>query len=208
MSTFVQMQTNIANYLNRTDLTSEIKLAINRAIRTYSKTRFWFDEAVGTFVTVNGTQSYGSGTIPALIRNIDYVRLTVASTYYQLIERDINYIISANVNNNTSQPTDYAWYAESIYLYPTPGQVYTVTVYYHKTYATMTADADTNSWTENPEAEEVIEKASLSWLYENVVLDPDRAAQYKEAAKFAYRNLVSMNEQLTGMNGAIRATSW
>lgn len=192
----------------RTDINTQVQLAINRAIRKYAKTPFWFDERVGTFVTVNGTQSYGSGTIPDYIRNIDYVRLTVSAVYYQLIQRDINYILSANVNNNVSQPVDWAWYAQSIYFYPTPSQVYTVTVYYHTTYTDLVSNSDTNDWTTNPEAQELIENESLYWLYKKVVLDPEKAEEYRLAALTSYKDLVTLNAQLTGMDGAVRATSY
>lgn len=209
MSTFLDMQNNIANYLMRSDLTQEIQLAINRAIRIASRNRYWFDESVGAFNTVAGTQSYSTvENLPENIRNVDYVRLTVSSTYYELIQRDINYIITANVNDNESQPTDWAFFEQKIWLYPTPNLVYPVTIYFHKAYPDLVNANDENDFTTNPEAEEYIENYALYWLYKKVILDREKAEEYRVLSNESMKILQSITAQLTGMNGAVMATGW
>lgn len=209
MSTFLQMQNIIQDgYLLRTDLNTYVQTAINRAIAKYSKNTFWFIDSTGTFATVNGTQSYGAGIIPAYIRNIQYLRITVNNVYYRLFPCDINVILEANVNNNAGQPTEWAWFNQSIYLYPTPQAAYTITVYYTKTYAPLVNTTDTNDFTTNPEAEELIENEALYWLYKKVILDKDKAEEYRVAAQGSLKVLQGITAGLTGMQGAIQGTRW
>ncbi len=208
MSTFLQMQNNIENYILRTDINSSVQLAINRAIAKYSKQRWWFDETTGTFSTAQGTWAYDSALIPDDIRQIDYHRITVNNVYYNVIQRDIQFIIDANVNNNQGQPTDWAWYEQKIYYYPVPQATYPITLYYQKVYAPLVAPTDTNDFTEILEAEDLIEQESLRWLYSNVILDDAQAVKYREGAREAWKVLNQINESMTGINGKIAPTEW
>ena len=203
------MQNNIEAYLLRTDINTMVQLAINRAIKKYSKARFWFDETEFTFSTVVGQWTYSSTDgVPTDIRQIDYTRITVNNVYYRVIERDIQYIIDANVNNNQGQPIDYAWYEEKIWFYPVPQQIYPITLYYQKEYATLVFPTDTNDFTTIPEAEELIECEALRWLYEKVILDQEKANTYRAAGREALKVLNEINESKTGINGYIKPTYW
>lgn len=209
MSTFLDMQNNIEGYLLRYDINSQVQLAINRAIKKYSKARFWFDETQQTFFTVQGQWTYATADgVPADIRQIDYLRITVNNVYYEVNERDIQYILDANVNNNQGQPIDYAQYEEKIWFYPIPQQIYPITVYYQKEYATLVFPTDNNDFTNIPEAEELIECEALRWLYAKVILDKDMAADYKQQAKDALKVLNEITESKTGINGYIKPTFW
>ena len=209
MSTFLQVQNNIESFLLRTDINNMVQLAINRAVTKYSKQRWWFDETVQTFTTVQGQWTYGvADGVPADIRQIDYMRITVSSVYYKIIERDIQFIIQANVNNNQGQMTDYAWYNELIYFYPVPQNPYPIDLYYQKVYPYMVFPSDTNDFVTIPEAEELIENEALRWLYKKVILDADKAQEYKDAAFESWRVLNQINESMTGIDGEIKATNW
>ncbi len=210
MSTFLQMQNNIQSYLLRTDINTQVQLAINRAIKKYSKSRFWFDETQQNFFTVQGQWFYAAsaGEIPDDIRQIDYLRIQVNNVYYNMIQRDIQFIINANVNSNQGQPVDYAWYENSIAFYPIPQSAYTMTVFYQKQYDTLVYPTDHNDFTDIPEAEELIECEALYWLYLKVILDTEQANNYKQAAKDALRVLNEITESMTGNNGKINATYW
>lgn len=210
MSTFLQMQNNIEGYLLRSDINTMVQLAINRAVKKYSKSRFWFDETFQDFFTVQGQWSYSQAAleIPIDIRQIDYMRITVNSVFDEVYQRDIQYIIDANVNSNQGQPIDYAWYDQSIFFYPIPQQSYPIRLFYQKTYAPLQFPTDTNDFTIFPEAEELIECEALRWLYEKVILDEEKAMTYRAAAKEALRVLNEVNESMTGINGSIKPTYW
>jgi hypothetical protein len=206
-STFVQMQNNIADYLNRTDLTSQIKTAINRAIEFYWKERLWFNETTNTLSTIANQQAYGTADgLPSTIEEIDDVKITLAaSNIPSLRKRSMDYILSHNIGNYTNQPTDYAWYQSKLYLYPTPNAVWTLTIYHQKSYTALSADADTNDFTQK--AEDLIEARAQWWLYKNILKDKNLADVAKEdeiealmAHRLKTKNLLGTNQ--------IKATSF
>lgn len=208
MATFLEMQQSIEGQLNRTDLTDYVKRAINRSIAKYSKQRWWFDETEATFSTVQGLWSYDDTFIPDNIRQIDYHRITVNNVYYNVIERDIQFIVDANVNNNQGQPTDYAWYEKKIFYYPIPQDAYPITLYYQKIFAPLVNPTDTNDFTEIEEAQDLIEAEAMRWMYARVIIDVVLAAQFKVEAKDAWQALNEINESMTGINGYITPTDW
>lgn len=208
MANFLDMQNAIEDYILRTDINDQVKSAINRAIARHSKGRYWFIETQATFNTTQGDWFYTTPVIPEDIRQIQYLRITVGGVYYDVMQRDIDFIISANVNNNQGQPVDYAWWDRSIYFYPVPQDTYAINIFYQKTYAPLVDPTDSNDWTEILEAQDVIEAEALRWLYKNVILDPEKAAEYKEEVKDAVKVLNSINESITGINGHIKSTEW
>lgn len=208
MSTFLQMQDNIEGYLLRTDLNTYVKLAINRAIKKYSKAKIWFDETTANFNTSQGQWVYTILDIPGDIRQIDHMRIQVNNVYYTVIQRPAQYIIEANVNSNQGQPIDWAWYDQAIYFYPIPQDTYPITLFYQKEYTPLVFPTDTNDWTIIPEAEELIECEALRWLYKKVILDKDKAEEYKEDARIALQVLNQINESMTGSLGDIQPTYW
>lgn len=208
MSTFLEMQENITDYLFRDDLNPQIQKAINRAIKKFSKEKFWFMETEADFTTTQGQWVYNTVDIPDNIRNIYYMRITVNSVYYQVYEETQEYVINANVNNNQGQPVNYSFWNREISFYPVPQDAYPIKLYYYKQYDEMTLPTDNNDFTNIPEAEELIENEALRWLYQKVILDFDMAAQYSQAVVDAKKVLNEITEGLTGMDGHIVATSW
>lgn len=195
MSTLAQMRSRIADDLNRTDLNSQIDKAINRAIRYYANGyRFWFNETTATFVTVANQFNYSTG--PSDLAEIDYVKIALsANNNLPITPRTYNYIQTITPGNLTGTPTDYAYYKENFWLYPIPNQVWTITVSYTKFYAEMTADANTNDFTE--EAEDLIESRAEWWLYSRVIKDYDAAQVAKQAEESAFIALTNETTRLT-----------
>lgn len=189
MTTFATMQSDIADDLDRTDLTSQIKSAINRAIYYYASGGFWFQETSSTFSTSSGTSVYTTATIPSDIREIIYLQITVSSFSYEVYPRDISWIENTDPSNYDGDPTDYAWYTNSIYFSPTPNATRTITVYYAKTYSALSADGDTNDFTTNPLAEELIRARAEWFLYKQLLHDDKNAAASKELEMDALQQL-------------------
>lgn len=193
MSTFLEMQQRIADDLNRTDLTTQIKKAINRAIIFYQKEPFWFKEATVTFSTIANQKSYSSSdTLITDIDRIYMVESVLNSANYEMDEHDIKWIEEKNPNNATGNPTDYAWWQNKFWLYLVPDKVYTIRVYYTKTYAALSADADTNDWLVY--AEDLIEARARKWLYGRIIKDIPNATTAGVEEMEALDTLRSVNE--------------
>lgn len=200
MSDFFTMYSRIADDLNRDDLNTQIKKAINRSINHYSTESFWFNETTGTVTTVSGTRVYAtnSGALPSNIRNIIDAQLANGTTRYTLLPELID---ASNYNEPTNTrgiPGWYAWFSGSLYLRPTPNAVYTITLYYTKSYSDLSADSDQNDFTNY--AEDLIEYRSLAWLSARLLKNFEEANYYRglEAEALAELRRQSVMKQSTG----------
>lgn len=208
MSTLAQMRTRIADYLNRSDLNTQIDLAINRAIEHYfNKERFWFQEATGTFSTIANQEAYGTADgIPSDIGEIDEVRLTLSATNLQPLDRQtFDWLVHMNQGQATGDPTDYAWYQNQFYFYLIPNQVRTITVFYKKTYADLSGDSDTNDYTAY--AEDLIEAHACWRLYSYILKDLQSASESRNAEAMALEALRARTGAMTA-TGALQATQF
>lgn len=199
------MKNRIADDIKRSDLATQIGVAINRAQEHYEKERFFFNEASGTFSTVAGQESYGtSDSVPSTIAEIDEVTLTQTSTnIYPLIKTSFSSIRGLNVGGTTYRgvPIEYAYYLEKFWLYPLPDAVYTVTVYFKKNYTQLSADGDTNDWTE--EAEDLIEARARWWIYKRILRNHEDAGEAKLEEMEALSSLQSKTTMLIS-TGSVR----
>lgn len=206
MSTFAQMRAVIADDLNRSDMTTQINRAINRAIHYYTKERFWFNEKTSTFSTTNTVKNYDSSTIPTDIAQIDYMEIVVSGSDLELTPITYTEIESMDVNHQTGIPSKYAWYKENIYLFPIPNNTYTVNISYQQTYADLSADSDTNDWTTS--AEDLIEARACWWIYARVLKDQDQANSYKALEIDALESLREQTTKLIDVGGTIVGTNF
>ncbi len=190
--TYGDMQTRIADELARTDLTSQIQLAILSAIAHYERRRFYFNETTSTFSTVANQEYYSSSNLAdiATLVEIDSIRVTISSTRYTLIPRDFAYLDAICTNASaTGNPTDYCYYQEQIRLYPIPSTARTVTMAYIKRLATLSASGDSNAWT--TDAEELIRQRAKCDLFANVIRSPDEAMACRQYELIALDNLTA-----------------
>lgn len=149
MSTYGIMQDRIADELHRTDLTSQIQLAIISAIQHYESKQFWFNETRATASTIADQEYY---ELPLDFVEMVSLKLTDNGNIHTLTERTYEYIENAMTNTSyTGEPTDFAMYGDLLRLYPIPDAVYTLTISYKKTLADLSATADTNAWMTNGE---------------------------------------------------------
>lgn len=183
----------MADDLDRTDLSTQIKKAINRAIKHYEKEPFWFKDSSDTFPTVVGQKIYDSGDgLATDIGRITYAEILQGTAKYELVAKDISWIQSQNPDDAQGLPNYYARYGSDIWLCLVPNQVMTVTIYYKKKYTELSADADTNDWT--TEAEDLIEARARWWIYKRIIMDKVQADEAKMEEIEALEALRSKNE--------------
>lgn len=138
----------------------------------------------------------------------DFYLMDRGGTYYDLYESGIDVILRRNVNDNPGLPLNYAWFDSKLYFYPTPDQAYIVTVYYEKYYADLSGSSDTNDFTTNPEAEQLIENEVEYQIYKTIILDDERAQaclQNRDRALSVCRRITS---NFNGVHGFIRPTDF
>lgn len=195
MTTYGTMQARIADETS-TSLSDAIKNGIQDAIKHYGTHRFAFNQGQLTFTTVAGQYEYGAAAnadIPNIVK-IDATKVgqsdwdeRVDPARYEEIFTDFD--VSSGGN-----PELIAYRDGKIYVSPTPGAGYTVTVAYVKKLAALTLDADTNAWMTT--GERLIRCRAKFELYEHVVSQYDDAERMRRAEKDEYRNLMQARKQL------------
>ena len=137
--TYAELKTNIANYLNRSDLTSYIdtfidstEAELNRRLRTKDMIKRATATADSQYLTVPTDWQEAI--------NIEITSNNFSPLFQQSIE-SLDVYRKAN-NNTTGQPVYYAMVDDSIELAPTPDGSYTLQLTY---YAKITALSDSNT---------------------------------------------------------------
>ena len=188
-----QLQAQIAYELGqRTDLLaipsgsglalSPIQQAIQNAIAKWEREHFYFNEveALNVVSTVQAQEFYTSVTwafITAQI-HIDKIWVLVSNNRYSLNPRTEQYISDTSLNPSVQgQPIDYAYYAETIRLYPIPDGIYPITVEGTQKFSTLSNSGDSNSWTKD--AADLIKAEAKFDLLTNVLKQTDLALTQK-----------------------------
>lgn len=183
---FGEMIDRIEDEILRTDLNSNVQAAIKSAIRHYEATRFWFTEGNNSGSVTTGSSNTATYTISAEWIDIDVITATVSSNEYPLTKRTANWFkeTSTNLATVVGTPTDYAFHADTFWLYPSPNSAYPLTIYGHRKITaldslgmlTLTDTSITNGWFTH--AEELIRNRAKYYLHADVLENPERAAYY------------------------------
>ena len=179
MATFGELRIEIAGIVKQTInglLDTEIKQAINDAIKYHGVRRFEFTDGFDTIATVAGTPDY---PLPADFLAITHAQMFWGGSNFTTLKKR-NWSWYLKVNQDASQlravpSTYYALRAERIYLYPTPSDTFTVELYYIRELqpAPLVADGDMNEWT--VDARVLIRQRALWDLYLNKTQQKDYA---------------------------------
>lgn len=207
MSTYGTMQDRIADEINRTDLASNIQLAIKSAIKFYSTHRFFFNEGKAVRDTADGDEFVG---LPDDYLELDTLGITVNQRYYQLINKTHDWVDEINWGAGTWKgfPYIYAIYEQNIRLYPIPNDVYELKMTYLREFDELSASADTNPWMKT--GEELIRTRSKVDLLENVIRGPDAEREAVRIRAREQENLKNLEYGSTKRRATnrIRPGSW
>lgn len=211
------MQARIVTELyGRTDLATQITDAIQSAITYYQRRKFFFNEGIDTSITtVSGTASY---TVPTGFQGDDDLTLTYSNYPFPLEKRTWDEMVNLRINATQapSVPTDYAYYADQFWLYPTPNGAYLLTLSETKNLSALSGSTDTNAWM--VEGEELIRNRAKADVKINVIYDAaaiaERAALvgsneffYSLGEKVAYSSLMAVSVQKMS-SGRLRPTQF
>lgn len=206
MATYQDMQTRIADELDRADLTTQIQQAINSAVSFYARKNFFGTETSFTFSTVVGQEYYTAadaaqiGTSPyldALNINIDTGRIQMSRQSFEYID-SISFLPTA-----TGQPYLWAYRAQQIRFYPIPSQVYVVTAYNTPRLSLLSDPLTSNFWTDaDSGAECLIRTRAKLYLLLNVI----RASDMPEEIAMLKGQEIEERSALFGETGSRKST--
>jgi hypothetical protein len=191
VSTYTQLQSRIADDLNRTDLTSQIQQNILLAIQYYKGERFWFNE---TTTTLTATVGQAYVTAPTDILRIDALYITVSSRNVPLQQLGLDEIIAFRPSSN-SRPRAYCYYQNRFELDAPADSAYSMPLYYVEELAALSAAGDTNGWT--TDGEDLIVFCAEKKLYANVIKDQEKAATAAAQEREALTALRSLSRART-----------
>lgn len=228
--TLQDMVTRIASEIRRpllatpADMTSPIVLAILDAINIYQKDRFRISDidpsVPQSFNTVQGQYVYtisDNPNIPTIFR-IEYLNVYVGSTAAKMTRRQPEEIHLLNQQNQQSgQPTDYAYEGNKLIFYPIPSTVWQVFIGGH---LEVTAPASLIE-TDNPWmnwAEQLIRAHAKYLIAVNITRNAEMAQQFSPdpdggpngkpgEAWRAWRRLKAETNRIKSV-GRIRAMQW
>ncbi len=194
MSDYGTMIRRIANELLDDERVLErIPDAIQSAIRYFESERLWFLEGESTTPTVDAQQNYA---VPGDYLEADILTVTdsTSNVRFRLRRRPWLWLRDISVTESSkARPRHWAHYAEQIWLYPIPDQVYTLTMSFRKRLGTLSSYTDTNEWM--TDAEELIRSRAKWDLVANVLRRPDEAMGMKAAEQDALGNLRDRSRQ-------------
>lgn len=200
--TYGAMQDRIADELDRTDLTSQIQLAIRSAIKHYSSLNLWFKEERITANTIPDTEYYA---LPSTMIGLRSVRLEDSSNHSWVLKpKTMEYMEEHydSASDYTGRPKEYCLFDSMLRLGPIPDETYSIRLAVTEVLDTLSATADTNEWMSA--GEELIRQRAKWDIALNILKDQTQASGYKAAEIEAKDALISRSEQYTS-TGKIRS---
>jgi len=141
ITTYSELKTSIADFLNRDDLTSVIpdfitlsEAQMQRELRHYSMEKRSTAEIDSRY-----------SELPSDFIEPIRMHLQEQSTRLELITIDDMLELRDNTNDSTGRPTSYAITGGSIEVYPTPDAAYNLEMLYYATIDKL-SDANTSNW--------------------------------------------------------------
>jgi hypothetical protein len=171
---------------NNNLLETEVEDAINRAISSYEEQRFVFNEGIDTSLTTTaGTPDYA---LPAAMLIVDQVQYTHSARKYRL-ERETYewYLDAADEQTARVGPANqFTIFANRLYLFPTPsatGDQITIHGVIRLANVPFTADGQSNAWTTNDDALQLIRARAKADIYINRERNLELGGMYQAVAK-------------------------
>lgn len=204
MATLSELRTLIADKLADGDLvdptSAQIDAQINSTIEYYETDAFFFSESIATLATV-------ASTVTLDISSVTDFKQEIMPNGLVIIEGDVHYPLikltpleyeSVFIDNVESRPTHYVYRNNQFEFWQTPDRVYTVKLYYRKSYANLSGDSATNDFTANNPR--LIEYKTLADLLRDYRVDNERAIMYDSRVRDEYNKIKkqSYNRTATG----------
>src|SRR5574343_424814 len=192
MATFAELKTEISDLLldpsNTAISAATVATAINNAISYWKFRRFWFNTANDT-----ATLTIDSDVIPlpsdflVEMPDNDGFVIDYSNSRFALVKVAPREFDDIYDSNGKGMPSIYSLKGSTYSCYSIPNQAFTIRRYYLKTYANLSADGDTNDFTNN--ASDLIKYWALSKLHYARRQDDKMGQYYTDRAMDEYNNL-------------------
>lgn len=194
MATLQQIRESVRRKLIDSESTafsdSVLNEEINRSIKYYSRSRFYFNETLSTITLTAGAQVVPS--IPSDLQSELQVNgLMLIDNQVKIdLEKLLPDVFFENDYEQTGRPIYYTYRNDQFLLLPIPQEAYSLILRYLKTYSDLSADSDTNDFTDN--ASDLIMLHTLKNMYNEDKQDLENGARYQELERM---ELLSLKER-------------
>lgn len=205
------VEAEIADDLQRNDLSTQITKAVDTAIRAYEEDRFFFNEAYSVSATLSSSVCFiAQSVLPTRFAKLDRVRVVRSSTFFdEIYKRDYAWIMAQQDIVTRGAPYEYCIYNEKLQFDNYADINYTLILDGIKslgntasdTYSTGSAVAWFN------EARELIRHRAKREIYMHVLKDANLAAMAKLAEQEAFDTLKGKTNARVA-TGIIRASDF
>ena len=130
---FGQLVANIAKDIHDDNDSPEVKRAIVAALKHLRSKTYIFTESFSSFTAVEGQERYRRGEeVPGDLLSIKHMRLKENEALTELHQETFPELRRLRSSNAVTSgfPVLYAWYAESVWLWPIPGEGYEIELSY------------------------------------------------------------------------------
>jgi hypothetical protein len=211
MATRQDIENEIADDLDRSDLSSQITNAVNAAIRAYRFERLTFNESYRVTATLSiSLATLALSDVTPRFRRIDRIRLQrAAGDYLDLYKRDYGWIMARQDVPTVAQPVEYCVYNNTIHFDSVADDSYTLL---------MDGIADTGTGSSGTftaqssaawfnEGRQLVRHRAKREIYAHVLKDIELASVAKGAEDDALRILKAEQSEQNG-TGYIRPTEF
>ena len=186
MSTYSDLVSRIASdYINRSDFTNEIKRAILASIRYYEVERWQFNE---TSTAITTTVNQGFVALPSNYLAVDYLQISAAGGLMRLLPTDLESVLTLKQTSSTGIPTHYCVHGGHIEIAIVPDSAYSCPLHYIKTLPELSADTDSNGWT-NGLFQDVIAYHAAKEIWSNTLRNANEASRFAQLEQMAVSRL-------------------
>ena len=192
MATLSGLRTLIASKLADGDLIdptlTQIDAQINSTIDFYENDYFYFQEATAALTTVIDNRILGS--IPSDFKFQEHPNslVLVRNNFHHTLTH-LTPIAFDRIRNDISNgfPKFYTYRVDQIELSPIPSEVFTINLYYLKSYADLTTDGSSNDFT--TKAARLTEYKTIADLLRDYRSDEERALIYDGRVEIEYNKI-------------------
>ncbi|MCK5602535.1 hypothetical protein KAR91_11715 [Candidatus Pacearchaeota archaeon] len=189
MTTYNDLKDQIADDLNRSDLTSQIEAGIANSVALYNQSRWWFNEG-RAFISASASQAYYA--VPSDMLDKDTMLVTIGGSKEPLVEKSYEEIDNKDTDTYVGTPAEFCYFADQFRLYPKPNTGFTLTLSFHKVLDPPTASAS-NAWTNRYIGFNLIRHATVREIAMHKMNAPNKAALASAGEKNALTALTTLN---------------
>lgn len=211
MSTRYQLEQQIIDDIDRTDLATQVSRAVETAIRMHEHDRYWFNTVYATTATLSSSTAFiPFADLPYRFLEIDRIRLQRNTNYYwDLIARQRDWLFDRQDVIIYTQPSDYAIYADSIQFDNYADQSYPLImdglVSLGNTASNSFSTSSSVAWF--GEARDLIRASAKKDLLIHVIKDPEQAVAMGVVEK-GVKEILKAKANQRAATGQIRPVDW